>query len=412
VEKPEPDQRARVAEPTQLSSRDDHGASQRTQFPFRRKSAQPEGTTSPQTRPPGLKIGDIQHPGLGESLSVPTVAGHIPKTVSPRPPAITQQPLEQLRPAFNLTPWVMTQQKLEESLPVVAQRYNVPAVALGMASDRGDFSFVKGVRKHGVSTPVGQNDRFMLATMSAFMTRIVLARLIDQGILSWTSTITDQLPQYREYINPGHEDTTIEMAAAESLGITTHIDTAEDGALTSYISGGAISGPEGRHAVILSYLSKPPNQKPGSAAFWSHTSSMILAAIMELATGTTIEQLMERELFVPLGMLQSGCDQHDWQRNSTSPEPVQPWPHVYDKHSLKPSPINPADNSQRKPALIPAVGIGATASDLTRMCRFCLDGKDSSGAPLLSAESWGKLFSPFGDSTTTRYGLEVVDDHL
>jgi CubicO group peptidase (beta-lactamase class C family) len=327
-------------------------------------------------------------------------------TVTPRP-MNSGQPITA---AIHLTPWELTPEKLCEELSAAAQNSRAPAVGVAMVSPKGAFTFIHGVRKHGLPTPVGQNDRFITCLVSSVMVRVVLGRIIDQGLFSWDSKIVDLLPELRAYFNPTHEDTTVAMMAANVSGLTDRAVDVENGQLWSYITGGRVCGHEGRRAVVLSYLTKPPNISPSSNTYrWNQTNALILMFVMETVTGEAYESLLSRELLNPLGLTQTGFGQPDAERNSTSATPVQPWPHYMseDQHQpVRPVPFNPADRMQVRPT---TMWLHSVMADMARVCRFCIDGTDDSGAPLLTPASWKRVFGRYQDTTATCGDLFVSE---
>ena len=315
----------------------------------------------------------------------------------------------------------MTPEELNERIKTVARRHGVPAVAVAMVTESGSYTFVSGVRKHGTSTPASRKDKFLLATTSEFLTRIVLARLVDQGVINWTDTIFDIMTEYQQYMDPGHRNTTIEMLSSDGFGIsedTPNLRDAEDGALYGYITKRSVNARDGREAILLSYLGKPPDQPPGSVSLPMIQSTLLLAFILEHVTGVVFEELMKREVLEPLGMLESGFGQPAIQngRDRSGSAPVQPWPHrpgTFGKRWSTLEVLDPVEHDL-PPVMNPSSGVHTSTSDLTRLLSFCLDGKDSLGMPLLSVESRAKLFASFWSCMYTHGGLFVaspdVDD--
>jgi len=74
----------------------------------------------------------------------------------------------------------------------------VPGVAVGLIQD-GKIVFAGGygVRELGKPGKVDADTRFMIASNTKAMTTLMLARLVDQGKMTWTTPVTTLLPSFR-----------------------------------------------------------------------------------------------------------------------------------------------------------------------------------------------------------------------
>ncbi|KAH0536008.1 hypothetical protein FGG08_007091 [Glutinoglossum americanum] len=362
----------------------------RQRKPISRKPVMSKSTTPPP-----------HSPGIYKSQPSPLperskLASFVQTTTSRTPPPVSGPP--------NLTPWALnTPQKLQNSLDTLIRSGRVPAVAVAIVSPKGADIFVRGVRKQGNNTLTTQNDLFGISPISGTMTVTVLARLIDRGLLSWTNTLDEVLPEYRELIHPGHQHTTLEMFGAHLSGISEDIVTAEDGQLWSYLYDTSISGHEGRRTTLLSYLRKPPDNSPGPTSYeWHSVNLMLIAMVIETVAGSTWETVTKAELFDPLEMYHTGFGQADHIRNSSSANPTQPWPHQ-PQAGGPPSPSNPAARgTSNPPALWPCDGIYSSLPDLCTFLRFYLYGpSDASFQSFLSPASWKSLTRPVQGTSIT-----------
>ena len=60
--------------------------------------------------------------------------------------------------------------------------------------------------------------------------------------------------------------------------------------------------------LIASFKDLPLNFKPGTKYEYSNSGYSILTAIIEMVSGRTYEKYMREEIFIPLGMHNTGCD--------------------------------------------------------------------------------------------------------
>lgn len=78
------------------------------------------------------------------------------------------------------------------------KRFEIPGVALALIQDEkvvyeGGF----GVREVGRSEPIDTHTRFLTASNTKGMTTLLLAKLVDEGRLSWDQPVTNAYPAFR-----------------------------------------------------------------------------------------------------------------------------------------------------------------------------------------------------------------------
>jgi CubicO group peptidase (beta-lactamase class C family) len=74
----------------------------------------------------------------------------------------------------------------------------VPGVAIGLVQNgKVVFAGGSGVRELGGATPVDADTLFMIASNTKALTTLLLARLVDQGKLTWDTPATRLLPSFR-----------------------------------------------------------------------------------------------------------------------------------------------------------------------------------------------------------------------
>ena len=72
-----------------------------------------------------------------------------------------------------------------------ARRLGVPGVAVGIVQDgKVVFAGGFGVRELGSTTPVDADTLFMIASNTKALTTLLLAKLVDEGKLTWDTPVT------------------------------------------------------------------------------------------------------------------------------------------------------------------------------------------------------------------------------
>lgn len=171
-----------------------------------------------------------------------------------------------------------------------------PGCALGVIED-GEFVYRRGYGmanlEHGV--PIRSNSVFYIASTSKQFVAASIILAAEQGHLSLDDDIrlhVPELPDYRDRITIRH--------------LLNHTSGLRD-----YLTLWALAGEEfadihePEEAVALIARQKRLNFKPGSEYLYSNSGYFLLAVILERATGKTLRQFADENIFVPLGMTHS-----------------------------------------------------------------------------------------------------------
>jgi CubicO group peptidase (beta-lactamase class C family) len=86
----------------------------------------------------------------------------------------------------------------------------VPAMgALVIHDGKASEPAVRGVRRIGQADPVRADDRWLLGSDGKAMTATLVARLVDQGKLSWTTPLETMLPALAAGMRPEYRNVTL-----------------------------------------------------------------------------------------------------------------------------------------------------------------------------------------------------------
>jgi CubicO group peptidase (beta-lactamase class C family) len=286
-----------------------------------------------------------------------------------------------LQMPVNPRPWLMTEQKLAEGIDAILITSQIPAIGVVALTPRGECSLLRGVRKFNDPTPANEDDKFLMARLTSVMTSILLARMVDEGLLNWETTLLEALPEWEGIIHPGNHLTTMAWLVGGMCGWEVNLREAEDGLLWEHIKTPGIGAREARVAVLQSYLGRPPTKSPGQGpSVWNEAYIMCIAAILETMLDCSWEELMQTKLFDPLGMTLSGFGPPERLIESAtgSGTPTQPWPHNHQVQNASDSPVPsiPQRNSNEggfylTTAFRPIYGVYSTLRDMTNFGRFC-----------------------------------------
>ena len=279
-------------------------------------------------------------------------------------------------------------------VPTLLERYrknwNLPALAGAIVTSQGIVAVgAVGKRKYGDTTPVTLDDQFHLGSDTKSMTATLLAIFIEEGKLSWGTTLAQALPELAETMHPAYREVTIEQILAHRAGFRHDIQKSQEARAELYRLPGTLR--EQRWAKAKEILQEPPEFQPGSQFQYSNLGYVIAGVVAERSGDASWEELMTQRLFVPLGMSTCGFGAMG------APGKVdQPWQHTFDgkQHvALEPGPMS--DN----PLLIgPAGAAHCSMGGWGKYLASHLQGERGQGG-VLKAETYKKLHIPnFGGS--------------
>ena len=147
--------------------------------------------------------------------------------------------------------------------------------------------------------PNTPDTKFRLASVTKQFTAMLIMQLVERGKISLDDPVVTYLPQYPK---PQGEKVTIRHLLTHTSGIhnyTFGLGTKEKREIVS------------TEQLISKFSDKPLEFEPGSKYNYSNSGYVLLGAILEAVTGKRYEELIEENIFRPLGMLNSGYDHQE-----------------------------------------------------------------------------------------------------
>jgi D-alanyl-D-alanine carboxypeptidase len=281
---------------------------------------------------------------------------------------------------------------LVQSLGAARDEYHLPAVAaLVSANGKIVAEAALGVRAEGHPESVTTNDRWHIGSDSKAFTATLIARLVEQHVMSFDDTLVASFPAFSD-MDPAYRNVTITQLLSHTAGLP---PMTGDKDMPDFM---AVIAPlhdvkAQRAALARKFLSTPPASKIGEFKY-SNLGFIIAGAIAEAHTGKPWEVLICEQIFAPLGIVNAGFG-----APGSSKSIDQPRGHQEVHGKLEPlDPGNPdADNP---PALGPAGTISIGLRDWLKFAQDQLDGDEGHGR-LLTAASYRKLHTP----VTPHYAL-------
>lgn len=281
-----------------------------------------------------------------------------------------------------------TPENLAPLLTPILQKYDLPALAGAIVTSKGLVGVgAVGVRKYGTNTPVTIDDEFHLGSDTKAMTATMLATLVEQGKLSWNTTIEQVFPDLVPKMNPAYRKVTLEQLLAHRAGFTDESWPKGKNLADMYNLPGTPR--EQRAAYVAMILAEPPVNQPGSTFLYSNRSYAVAGAMAERVANDSWEDLMRKRLFDPLGMKTCGFGAMG---TPDSKQIDQPW-----QHTLLPLGVHraipPGPQADNAPVIGPAGTVHCSVVDWGKFVTAHLRGEQGE-AGILKPETFKRLHSP------------------
>jgi len=249
--------------------------------------------------------------------------------------------------------------KLDE----IRKEHGLPAIAVAaVRHGKVIVNAATGVRKLGSDETVTTDDQWHLGSCTKSMTATVAAMLVDEGRISWHSTVAEIFPELKESMNSMWRAVTLEQLLTHRSGAPAH-PPADLWADALDQKG---TPTEQRLAMTRGLVCRAPEEPRGKKFIYSDVGYGIAGAMLERVTGEAWEDLLRERIFEPLGMTSAGFG-----APATPGKVDQPWGHLGEIGELRPVPPGPlADNP---PAIGPAATVHASMVDFARYADWHAD---------------------------------------
>lgn len=274
-----------------------------------------------------------------------------------------------------------------------------PAVGLMHWRDGELRVGVAGTREHRGDVPVQVTDRWHVGSSTKSMTAVLIARLVEQGVVDWDDTIQIHLGEVIPDMDPIYAGLNFRHLLSHRSGVRANIGMLD---MIRFATEG-VEGrpmPEQRLDYATQILTSEPAATAEDEFLYSNAGYVIAGAMLEQATGESWEILMRREVFLPLGLASAGF-------GAPGDEVIVDEPRGHRSGlfgGLSPKTGAEADNP---PVLGPAGTVHLSLQDTATYLAAHLAGARGEGSGYLSTESWLHLHTPpFGGDYALGWGLQ------
>jgi CubicO group peptidase (beta-lactamase class C family) len=270
----------------------------------------------------------------------------------------------------------------QDALSTIRQKYGLPAVGSAIFYN-GELIFegVEGTRSIDGTDAVDLADQWHLGSITKSMTATVTARLVENGSISWGTTIKDVFPELLSSGNGSYDYVTLEQLLSHHSGMPRNINW------SAFVNSTAEIKQQREQVVALALASAPHNNS--GEFYYSNLGVVVAGAMLERVTGTDWETLISAELFEPLGIVDAGFGPPSQASGNLLGHRVQ------GANLVAVSPDSPESDN---PAVIgPAGTVHMSLQSLLTYANAHLVG-ELGESPLLNSSSFSKLHQPVSGS--------------
>lgn len=280
------------------------------------------------------------------------------------------------------------------ALEAIRSEHRLPGLVAARIALHGDGEDITaratGRRKIGDDAALTTNDTFYLASLTKAMTSTLVAILIndDGNSFTWNSTIPEAF-SHIENILPEYEDTTLAMLGAHVAGLDDEVFVSAEPDLWKQLVEQSVTPTEGRRLIAEHVFSRNgPVTAPGGAFLYSNTGYALLGHLVDTHAEGSWEAFIKDALFDPLGM--DGCGIGPVPQGKL-PAIENPWPHYPSDQDPRPAALD----AEYLPAISPAGSAHCTIDSYARFLSLHMDGFLGRDTPLLPAEAFRALHTPY-----------------
>ena len=280
---------------------------------------------------------------------------------------------------FAAAPVQAQEVPVADTLATAMEGQAVPALGMlvirdGVVVDQA----VRGVRSMEDAASATLDDRWNLGSDGKAMTATMVARLVERGLLRWDAPLSEMLPELAADMRPEYRDVTLLDLMSHRAGLPENLGDMSD--FQAFFTD-ARPLPEQRLAYLRRAVADAPIGPARGEGSYSNTGFILAGAIAERATGKAYADLMQQEVFAPLGITSATYDQ--------TPDAGEAVGHIDGRAAI--------ETEGNPEMLTPAGGVRMTLADWARFCVDQLAGEEGRGV-LLSADTYRVLHGPQGDT--------------
>ena len=148
----------------------------------------------------------------------------------------------------------------------------------------------------------------MIGSTTKAMTAALAGRMVERGVVAWTTTLAEALPELAAGMQPAYRSVTLEQLLSHRGGLLAFKADEDFARFQTYLQTTlaplptTLAGRERFFAAWLLTQDPPPQVTPGQTFFYSNAGYALAALMLEARSGSAFADLFEQQLAKPLGI--------------------------------------------------------------------------------------------------------------
>jgi CubicO group peptidase (beta-lactamase class C family) len=233
--------------------------------------------------------------------------------------------------------------------------------------------------------PIRPDTRFALASITKPFVTVAVAKLVEEGRLSWDDPLGKFFPEFP--LAQAREQVRIKHLLTHTSGLKQGFSKGPAGSMDDYVRGIALAQDDS-----LLY-------EPGTRSEYNNATFNLLGKIIELVSGQPFYEYIRAHILRPAGMQDTDFDElhRVWERRAVA------YQRRYTDEGVRfEAEAPPPEPGVEYPGAF--AGMHSTARDLFRFARALGKGR------ILRSETVELLFSPKPEAGNWSYGFDVLDE--
>jgi len=274
--------------------------------------------------------------------------------------------------------------KLESIVESMRDLEDLPALAVMVVKQNviAEWTAV-GQRSVGSTELVSTSDKWHIGSLTKAMTGTLIAMYVEQSLLDWDTRPLDVWPELAQSIRPEFVDITMAQLLSHTAGLTPQVFSVPS--MNAIFDSAPGTATEKRRLWSEILLGLPP-EGPVGAYLYTNGGYIIAGAMLETLTGDTWENMIQMNLFGPLGMVDTGFG-----APGTRGQIEQPRGHRVVSGVFRA--VEPGPGSDNVVALGPAGTVHTTMADYAKFMDLHINGARGIDG-LVTAQSFEFLHGP------------------
>lgn len=290
---------------------------------------------------------------------------------------------------------IVANDDLTPLLEPIREKHSLPSLgALTIVDGKIRDIGTTGLRCHGRTTKVTDDDKWHIGSCTKSMTATLAGTYIEEGKLNWDSTVGEVLGK-KVKMRDEYKSVTLLQLLTHRSGI--HGQVPPEIWKRTWKTNHVGDVRNGRREFVEAMLNITPSSKPETKYEYSNAGYVTAGLMLEVLTGDSWENLMRERLFKPLGMRSAGFG-----AAAKGGRVDQPWGH----HDLT-TPQKPGPGDDNPAALGPAGTVHLSLNDLARYVQMHL--LDETGPVIKKKSTFRKLHTAIEDNSDYAGGWFVAN---